>query len=62
MFDRFVLHQPISGLRYLGVALIIAGICAIGFWKSYDIKCGGFGGGKTWVWTEFPPQYKCSAF
>jgi hypothetical protein len=44
------------------VALIIAGICAIGFWKSYDIKCGGFGGGKTWVWTEFPPQYKCSAF
>jgi hypothetical protein len=43
-------------------ALLIAGICAIGFWQSYDIKCGGFGGGKTWVWTTFPPKYKCSAF
>ena len=44
------------------IALIIGGLCAIGFWMSYDIKCGGFGGGKTWVWTELPPQYKCTAF
>ena len=29
VFDRFVLHQPISGLRYLGVALIIAGLVLI---------------------------------
>lgn len=43
------------------IALIIAGVCAIGFWQSYDIKCGAFGnGGRTWVWTELPPQYKCS--
>jgi drug/metabolite transporter (DMT)-like permease len=29
VFDRFVLHQPISGLRYAGVALIIAGLFLI---------------------------------
>ena len=29
LFDRFVLHQPISGIRYGGVALIIAGILLI---------------------------------
>jgi hypothetical protein len=44
------------------VLLLVAGICAIGYWQTYDIKCGGFSGGKTWVWTEFPPKYKCSAF
>jgi hypothetical protein len=27
--DRFVLHEPISGLRYAGVALIIAGLVLI---------------------------------
>jgi drug/metabolite transporter (DMT)-like permease len=29
VFDRFVLHQPISGLRYAGVALVIAGLFLI---------------------------------
>ena len=29
VFDRFVLHQPISGLRYAGVGLIIAGLFLI---------------------------------
>jgi drug/metabolite transporter (DMT)-like permease len=29
IFDRFVLDQPISGVRYVGVALIIAGIVLI---------------------------------
>jgi hypothetical protein len=29
VFDRFVLHVPISGLRYAGVALIIAGLLLI---------------------------------
>jgi drug/metabolite transporter (DMT)-like permease len=29
VFDRFVLDQPISGLRYAGVALIIAGLLLI---------------------------------
>jgi multidrug transporter EmrE-like cation transporter len=29
VFDRFVLHQPISALRYAGVALIIAGLVLI---------------------------------
>jgi glycosyltransferase involved in cell wall biosynthesis/multidrug transporter EmrE-like cation transporter len=29
VFDRFVLHEPISGLRYAGVALIIAGLLLI---------------------------------
>ena len=29
VFDRFVLDQPISGLRYGGVALIIAGLLLI---------------------------------
>jgi multidrug transporter EmrE-like cation transporter len=29
LFDRLVLHQPISGIRYGGVALIIAGILLI---------------------------------
>ena len=44
------------------IALVVGGLCAIGFWLSYDIKCGGFGNGaKTWVWTEVPPQYKCTA-
>jgi glycosyltransferase involved in cell wall biosynthesis len=29
VFDRFALHEPISGLRYAGVALIIAGLLLI---------------------------------
>jgi drug/metabolite transporter (DMT)-like permease len=29
LFDRFVLDQPISGLRYAGVALIIAGLLLV---------------------------------
>jgi len=29
VFDRFVLNEPISGLRYAGVALIIAGLLLI---------------------------------
>jgi drug/metabolite transporter (DMT)-like permease len=29
LFDRLVLHQPISGVRYGGVALIIGGILLI---------------------------------
>jgi drug/metabolite transporter (DMT)-like permease len=29
LFDRLVLHQPISGVRYVGVALIIGGILLI---------------------------------
>lgn len=29
LFDRFVLHQPISGVRYGGVALIVAGLVLI---------------------------------
>jgi glycosyltransferase involved in cell wall biosynthesis/multidrug transporter EmrE-like cation transporter len=29
VFDRFVLNQPVSGLRYAGVALIIAGILLV---------------------------------
>ncbi len=29
VFDRFVLHEPISGLRYAGVALIIGGLFLI---------------------------------
>ena len=29
VFDRFVLHEPISALRYTGVALIIAGLVLI---------------------------------
>ena len=29
VFDRLVLHQPISGIRYTGVALIIGGLLLI---------------------------------
>ena len=29
LFDRLVLHQPISGVRYAGVALIVAGLVLI---------------------------------
>jgi drug/metabolite transporter (DMT)-like permease len=29
LFDRFILDQPISGLRYAGVALIISGLLLI---------------------------------
>jgi len=29
VFDRLVLHQPISGIRYAGVALIIGGLLLI---------------------------------
>jgi drug/metabolite transporter (DMT)-like permease len=29
LFDRFIMDQPISGLRYAGVALIIAGLLLI---------------------------------
>jgi hypothetical protein len=39
--------------------MLVGGICAIGYWQSYDIKCGGFGAGRVWVWTRFPPQFEC---
>jgi hypothetical protein len=42
--------------------MIIGGICAIGYWQTYDIKCGNFGGGRTWVWTKFPPGFQCASF
>ena len=29
VFDRFVLHQPVSGLRWAGVALIVGGIALV---------------------------------
>ena len=29
LFDRFILDQPIAGLRYAGVALIIAGLLLV---------------------------------
>ena len=41
------------------VLMLFGGICAIGYWQSYDIKCGGFGAGRAWVWTRFPPQFEC---
>jgi hypothetical protein len=44
------------------IALIAGGLCAIGYWQTYDIKCGGFGNGRTWSWTEFPPQFVCATY
>jgi drug/metabolite transporter (DMT)-like permease len=29
VFDRFILHQPVSGLRWAGVALIVGGIALV---------------------------------
>lgn len=40
----------------------IGGMVAIGYWQTYDIKCFGFGGGKQWSWSTFPPQFVCSAY
>ena len=42
--------------------MIIGGVCAIGYWQTYDIKCGGFGGGRVWAWDKFPPGFKCASF
>jgi hypothetical protein len=37
--------------------LVVAGICVIGYWQSYDIKCAG--GQKEWNWKQVPPQFVC---
>lgn len=36
------------------VVMVVVGMSAIGYWISYDLDCR-----KEWVWTAFPPQYKC---
>lgn len=40
--------------------MIIGGICAIGYWQTYDIKCGG--AARSWTVSRFPPGYVCKAF
>ena len=37
----------------------IGGMCAVGYWMTYDIKC--FGGERVWVWTRIPPGFECRA-
>lgn len=42
------------------VLMIFGGVCAIGFWMTYDIKCGGIY--RVWTWTTIPPQFQCRQF
>jgi hypothetical protein len=43
------------------VAMVIGGLCVVGYWQTYDIKCGAFGNGnRTWTWTQLPPKFKCA--
>lgn len=44
----------------LFVAMITFGVCSIGWWMTYDLKCQQ--GQPVWVWTRFPPQFECRLF
>jgi hypothetical protein len=41
------------------VLMVAVGLCAVGYWQTYDKRC--FGGTRQWSWTEFPPQFVCSS-
>lgn len=43
------------------VLLGFGGICFIGYWQTYDLKCFGYAGQKTWNFKMIPPQYVCAA-
>jgi hypothetical protein len=38
------------------VAMLGAGFCVIGYWKTYDLSCLY---GTEWKWSTFPPQFVC---
>jgi hypothetical protein len=39
------------------ILLVVGGLCAVGFWQTYDSTCGA--AVKTWSWTQLPPKYVC---
>ena len=42
------------------ILMLVGGFCVIGYWQTYDIKCGG--ARAVWVWTKAPPQFECHQF
>jgi len=46
---------------FLFILMIVGGVCAMGYWMTYDIKCGG--AKPVWTFNKVPPQFVCpSAF
>ena len=44
---------------FMFVLMVAGGILVIGYWLSYDIKCGA---GREWSWSQMPPQFVCKTF
>ncbi len=44
----------------LFILMIVGGICAVGYWQTYDIKCGL--AKPTFTFNKFPPQFVCPGF
>ncbi len=44
----------------LFVLMIAGGLCIIGYWQTYDLRCGY--GKAVWTWNVFPPKFQCPAF
>ncbi len=42
---------------FLFVLMIAFGLCATGYYQTYDLKCGGMT--RVWIWGHFPPQFEC---
>ena len=42
----------------LFILMVGGGFCAIGFWQTYDLKCGGLK--REWVWNTAPPKFQCT--
>jgi hypothetical protein len=45
---------------FLCIVLVVSGMCAIGYWQTYDLRCGA--GRAYWVWSAFPPRFQCPLF
>jgi len=39
------------------VLMFVGGICAVGFWMTYDLKCNY--GTREWTFNKLPPQFVC---
>ena len=47
-------------MAFLLILMVIGGLCAVGYWQTFDMNCPG--NTKTWSWAQLPPKYKCSSF
>jgi hypothetical protein len=44
----------------LFILMVVGGVCVIGYWQTYDIKCGSQQ--VKWEWKKVPPQFVCMPY